>query len=184
MDIINIKQLATEIRTVEVSGEVYFPGVYPISKNETLSQIIKRAGGFTNDASAMAASFTRESIREAELKRIGQAQAELRRSLILSSQKQGFGEQAGDEGANSNFHMGVTYNEGGVTVSGNYVMNKGVSTVNDSLGEDKKMLIGAKYKMDNISIAGHYMKGEANNTTTGAQAVDNEGYELNVTFAF
>jgi polysaccharide export outer membrane protein len=96
MDIINIKQLATEIRTVEVSGEVYFPGVYPISKNETLSQIIKRAGGFTNDASAIAASFTRESIREAELKRIGQAQAELRRSLILSSQKQGFGEQAGD----------------------------------------------------------------------------------------
>ena len=94
MDIINIKQLATEIRTVEVSGEVYFPGVYPISKNETLSQIIKRAGGFTNDASAIAASFTRESIREAELKRIGQAQAELRRSLILSSQKQGFGEQA------------------------------------------------------------------------------------------
>lgn len=96
MDIINIKQLATEIRTVEISGEVYFPGIYPISKNETLSQLIKRAGGFTNDASAMAASFTRESIRQAELKRIGQAQTDLRRSLILSSQQQGFGEQAGD----------------------------------------------------------------------------------------
>tara|TARA_B100001142_G_scaffold192320_1_gene191313 strand:- start:3562 stop:6420 length:2859 start_codon:yes stop_codon:yes gene_type:complete len=96
MDIINIKQLATEIRTVEISGEVYFPGVYPISKDETLSQIINRAGGFTGDASAIAASFTRESIKEAELKRIGQAQAELRRSLILSSQKQGFGEAAGD----------------------------------------------------------------------------------------
>ncbi len=96
MDIINIKQLATEIRTVEITGEVFFPGVYPISKNETLSQVIKRAGGFTDDASAIAASFTRESIKQAELKRIGQAQAELRRSLILSSQKQGFGEQAGD----------------------------------------------------------------------------------------
>ncbi len=96
MDIINIKQLATEIRTVEITGEVYFPGVYPISKNETLSQVINRAGGFTSDASAMAASFTRESIKQAELKRIGQAQAELRRSLILTSQKQGFGEAAGD----------------------------------------------------------------------------------------
>ena len=94
----------------------------------------------------------------------------------------GFGEQAGDEGANSNFHMGVTYNDGGVTVSGNYVMNKGVSTVNDSLGENKKMLIGAKYKMDSISIAGHYMKGEANNLTTGAQAVDNEGYAFGITY--
>jgi len=96
MDIINIKQLATEIRTVEITGEVFFPGLYPISKDETLSQIIKRAGGFTDDASAIAATFTRESIKEAELKRIGQAQAELRRSLILTSQKQGFGEAAGD----------------------------------------------------------------------------------------
>ncbi len=94
----------------------------------------------------------------------------------------GFGEQSGDEGANSNFHMGVTYNDGGVTVSGNYVMNKGASTANDSLGENKKMLIGAKYKMDSISIAGHYMKGEANNLTTGAQAVDNEGYAFGITY--
>ena len=59
---------------------------------------------------------------------------------------------------------------------------KGVSTVNDSLGENKKMLIGAKYKMDSISIAGHYMKGEANNLTTGAQAVDNEGYAFGITY--
>ena len=44
------------------------------------------------------------------------------------------------------------------------------------------MLIGAKYKMDNISISGHYMKGEANSITTGAQAVENEGYAVGLTY--
>ena len=96
MDVINVKQLASDIRIVEITGEVFFPGVYPISKNETLSELISRAGGLTRDASAIAANFTRESIRQAELNRISQAQAELRRSVILSSQKQGFGEQSGD----------------------------------------------------------------------------------------
>ena len=88
MDVINVKQLASDIRIVEITGEVFFPGVYPISKNETLSELISRAGGLTRDASAIAANFTRESIRQAELNRISQAQAELRRSVILSSQKQ------------------------------------------------------------------------------------------------
>ena len=94
----------------------------------------------------------------------------------------GFGEQAGDTAANSNFHAGVTYSENGLTVSGNYVKNKGTSTTNDSYAENQKMLIGAKYKMDAITLAGHYMKGEANSITTGQQAVDNEGYAAGITY--
>jgi predicted porin len=94
----------------------------------------------------------------------------------------GFGEQAGDGAANSNFHAGVTYSANGMTVSGNYVSNKGISTVNDSYGEDQKMMIGAKYKMDNISISGHYMKGEANGTSTGKKVVENEGYAVGITY--
>jgi len=94
----------------------------------------------------------------------------------------GFGEQAGDTAAGSNLHAGVTYSENGLTVSGNYVSNKGTSTVNDSYGENQKMMIGAKYKMDSITLAGMYMKGEANSVTTGTQATDNEGMTVGVTF--
>jgi predicted porin len=94
----------------------------------------------------------------------------------------GFGEQAGDGAANSNFHAGVTYSENGMTVSGNYVSNKGISTVNDSYGEDQKMMIGAKYKMDNIAISGYYMKGEANGTSTGKKVVENEGVAVGITY--
>ena len=94
----------------------------------------------------------------------------------------GFGEQPGDTAAGSNLHAGVTYSENGLTVSGNYVSNKGTSTVNDSYGENQKMMIGAKYKMDSITLAGMYMKGEANSVTTGTQATDNEGMTVGVTF--
>nr|ADI17468.1 outer membrane protein (porin) [uncultured beta proteobacterium HF0130_04F21] len=94
----------------------------------------------------------------------------------------GAGEVAGDTGANSNFHANAIYSSEGITVAANYVSNKGTSAVDDSYGENQKMLIGAKYKMDNISISGHYMKGEANSITTGAQAVENEGYAVGLTY--
>ena len=93
-----------------------------------------------------------------------------------------FGEAAGDSGANSNLHAGVTYSDNGLTVSGNYVKNSGNNTTDDSYGESQKMLIGAKYKMDSITLAGHYMKGEANATASSVQAADNEGYAAGVTF--
>ena len=93
-----------------------------------------------------------------------------------------FGEAAGDSGANSNMHAGVTYSDNGLTISGNYVKNSGNNTTDDSYGESQKMLIGAKYKMDSITLAGHYMKGEANATASSVQAADNEGYAAGVTF--
>ncbi|MFI5251808.1 MAG: SLBB domain-containing protein [Bacteroidota bacterium] len=48
---------------VYVSGEVVYPGTYPISKNQThLSEIIKQAGGFTTDASLGTAELIRRTL--------------------------------------------------------------------------------------------------------------------------
>jgi protein involved in polysaccharide export with SLBB domain len=48
---------------VEVTGEVLYPGIYPISKDRThLSDIIKQAGGFTTDASLVNAEVVRRSV--------------------------------------------------------------------------------------------------------------------------
>jgi polysaccharide export outer membrane protein len=49
--------------TVVLGGEVFYPGSYLISPNETLSSVIKRAGGFTNESFVGGAVFTRESIK-------------------------------------------------------------------------------------------------------------------------
>ncbi len=55
-----------EVETVEVWGEVKFPGVYTVSKNDTLYQLVQRAGGLTENADPNAAVFSRKSLKERE----------------------------------------------------------------------------------------------------------------------
>ncbi|MBI5141439.1 MAG: SLBB domain-containing protein [Nitrospirae bacterium] len=55
---------------VEIGGEVRFPGVYPISRGETLSSLIKRAGGLTEFAYPDGAVFMREELRMKEQEQI------------------------------------------------------------------------------------------------------------------
>ena len=52
--------------SIEIKGEVVYPGDYLISPNETLSSVIRRAGGLTNESFINGAVFTRESIKEKE----------------------------------------------------------------------------------------------------------------------
>ncbi len=52
--------------TVILSGEIFYPGSYLIGPNETLSSVIERAGGFTNESFVKGAIFTRESIKQKE----------------------------------------------------------------------------------------------------------------------
>ena len=52
--------------SVSVEGEVRFPGTYRIRKDETLANVIERAGGLTPTAFYEGAVFTRESVAEQE----------------------------------------------------------------------------------------------------------------------
>jgi polysaccharide export outer membrane protein len=58
--------------SITVAGEVKFPGEYRIRKGETLSDVIGRAGGFTDNASPESAVFTREAVAELEAARAAQ----------------------------------------------------------------------------------------------------------------
>ena len=53
--------------SVRITGEVRFPGTYLFGKGETLGDVLKRAGGLTEDGFAAGAQFTREIIREREV---------------------------------------------------------------------------------------------------------------------
>jgi protein involved in polysaccharide export with SLBB domain len=55
---------------VTLTGEVRFPGRYLISKGETLSAVVRRAGGLTEYAFPAGTTFTREEIREQERRQI------------------------------------------------------------------------------------------------------------------
>ena len=58
--------------SITVEGEVKFPGAYRIRKGETLSDVIERAGGFTDNASPEAAVFTRGAVAALEAERAAQ----------------------------------------------------------------------------------------------------------------
>ncbi|GAA4876971.1 polysaccharide biosynthesis/export family protein [Ferrimonas pelagia] len=67
--------------TIEVRGEVRFPGVYAIQKGETLADVIKRAGGFTEYAYPYGGVFTREAVRRQEQLEITRVVTALRKEL-------------------------------------------------------------------------------------------------------
>lgn len=92
-DVVNLKQLEDNITTVEIRGEVYFPGIYPTHEDETLSQLIKRAGGIKKTASLSAARFQRESLKRNDIEQIQNAQQELTRKALLSSQTNTLGQE-------------------------------------------------------------------------------------------
>ena len=77
---------------VEVSGEVAFPGRYPIEEGEHLSSLIDRVGGFLDDAYLPAAVFTREEIRALQAEQLerlaDQLEADLARLTVPASQDQ------------------------------------------------------------------------------------------------
>lgn len=72
-------------RTVTINGEVRFPGIYTIEKGETLSSLIKRAGGFTDNAYLKGAIFTRESVRELQQRQIDEAIERLEQQFLSQS---------------------------------------------------------------------------------------------------
>lgn len=66
-DVLTIRQLAgwnTVGTVVKVSGEVNYPGTYGIVEGEKLSSVLKRAGGFREDAYPRGAVLNREDVRK------------------------------------------------------------------------------------------------------------------------
>ena len=67
--------------TIEVAGEVRFPGKYPIHRGETLSSVVHRAGGFTDLAFLGGTIFTREELKKREKEEIDVLTERLRSDL-------------------------------------------------------------------------------------------------------
>jgi polysaccharide biosynthesis/export protein len=75
-------------RTVEVTGEVRFPGTFTIVKGERLSSLIERAGGYTDKAYLRGAIFVREQVKELQQKGIEEMVARMQRDLLAQSSTQ------------------------------------------------------------------------------------------------
>ncbi|WP_289007738.1 SLBB domain-containing protein, partial [uncultured Idiomarina sp.] len=82
-DRLNVLSIPEWQNTYEVTlkGEVRFPGTYAIKRGETLTQLIERAGGFTEHAFIEGAIFTREELKAREQERKRMLAQELQREI-------------------------------------------------------------------------------------------------------
>ena len=68
--------------TVTLSGEVLYPGDYVISRNETVHDVLQRAGGLSPVAYPLGAVFSREALKESEVANNNLLAAELEQSVM------------------------------------------------------------------------------------------------------
>ncbi|NVK74107.1 MAG: SLBB domain-containing protein [Oceanospirillaceae bacterium] len=89
-DVLNVRQRPEyrEFATIEVKGEVKFPGIYRIKKGETLRDLMKRVGGFTDFAHVEATLFTRAELKEREEKQLQQLRQKLKSDIANSQLEQ------------------------------------------------------------------------------------------------
>ena len=71
--------------TVELKGEVRFPGIYPIARGEQLSKLLQRAGGLTDMAFARGTVFLREELRKREKRQLEELSRRLETDLAALS---------------------------------------------------------------------------------------------------
>jgi polysaccharide export outer membrane protein len=71
--------------TIVLSGEVRFPGKYPIHRGETLSSALRRAGGFTDLAFEDGAVFIREELKRREKEQLDMLTNRLQSDLAALS---------------------------------------------------------------------------------------------------
>jgi len=91
LDMVHIKEIPEwwdKKKTAIISGEVYFPGTYQIRKDERISDIIERAGGYKEEAYLKGAFFTRESVRIDQQERLDDMIKRLEIELIAFSSKE------------------------------------------------------------------------------------------------
>jgi len=95
-DLFNFKPLylGQEVGTARVMGEFRFPGSYGILRGERMSQLMKRAGGVTQNAYPYGAVFTRVAARDAERESYRRAASDLQEAMVTAVTSGALGKDA------------------------------------------------------------------------------------------
>ena len=80
---------------ITLTGQVKFPGVYAFNDGDKLSDVLIRAGGFTNKAFLYGASFERESVKKIQQQALKDAMLRLKKKLAVMSTQSN--EEGGDK---------------------------------------------------------------------------------------
>ena len=84
---VSFRSPINDLINVKISGEIDYPGVYTLKSNATIQDLYELVGNFKNEAYLQGIIFTRQSVRERQLKAIQSSKEQLNESLLVSSQK-------------------------------------------------------------------------------------------------
>jgi len=99
--------LWTEPGVIEVSGEVRFPGKYPIHQGETLHSVMARAGGITPVGFPEGAVFVREELKKREKEQLDLLADRLQSDLAALSLEAVAGGAVTNSGGGANASQGL-----------------------------------------------------------------------------
>ncbi|MDF1555812.1 MAG: SLBB domain-containing protein [Deferrisomatales bacterium] len=74
-----------ETWSIEIAGEVRFPGMYYVAKGEHLSSVLQRAGGYSSSAYLRGGVFARESARLRQQQRLDELRERLQQTLLRAA---------------------------------------------------------------------------------------------------
>lgn len=166
-DYLNIKEVPewSEQESVTLTGEVRFPGTYPIRRGETLKSVLDRAGGLSSLAFPSGAVFTRRDLQLREQEQIDRLAERLQSDLAASALQASQVNQEGSAQALA-VGQGLLQQLKGSKAVGRLVIDLGqvlatrVGSVDDVVLRDGDRLVIPKTKQEVTVI------GEVQNTTS------------------
>jgi protein involved in polysaccharide export with SLBB domain len=81
-DVVSVSSEKKMTGRISIEGEVRLPGGYVIAKGERLSSVLKRAGGFTDQAYLFGAVFTRKAAQQVQAKAFNDLMSKMETDLI------------------------------------------------------------------------------------------------------
>jgi polysaccharide export outer membrane protein len=174
-DVFNFRPvyLDQDIGAIRLIGEVRFPGTYSVMRGETMSEVLARAGGLTDNAFPYGAVFTRDSARKAEEASYKRAATELQEAVVtvLTS-----GSLNGDVASVSTFLDGVILRLQNAKAVGRVVVQADPAVLRlrpeqDVLMEGGDVLMIPK-RPSSVSVAGQVLNPGSQLFTPGLSAAD------------
>jgi polysaccharide export outer membrane protein len=153
-DVISVRTIPEfrESLSINLMGEVRFPGHYRFKRGETLSQVIKRAGGLTQLAHLDATVFTRQGLREQETRQLKELREQLRADIAASGlEKANEGASSGiDESQKLLAELETSEALGRLVIDLGGVLDK---SMDDIILKDGDMLVVPEYRQE-VSVVG------------------------------
>jgi protein involved in polysaccharide export with SLBB domain len=166
-DFLNVKEVPewSEQEQVTLTGEVRFPGAYPIQRGETLRSVLDRAGGLTSLAFPSGSVFIRKELREREQDQLDRLADRLQSDLASAALRaaaanQAQGGQALTVGQSLLTQLKATKAVGRLVIDLNSIIDSPVGSANDIVLREGDQLIIPKQKQEVTVI------GEVQNTTS------------------